>query len=141
METRWNLGVLKNQHCFDKPGVARRGFQMAKIGFYRTHRKWRVDGSITAESFRKSVCLDRIAILERPRKSLEQDHASAFTTHNPAGGCIEGGAPALGRKHRSLRKPDKPARRNHHSDASRQGNVSTPGPDVLARRVNCGERG
>src|SRR4029077_2989967 len=201
METRWNLGVLKNQHCFDKPGDARRGFQMAKIGFYRANRKWRVDGSITAESFRKSVCFDRIAhrrpsavgfnkpdllrcdpgipagilyqsrlrfragqpdaigvsilidrcpqnhavnriaILERPRKSLEQDHASAFTPHKSAGGCIEGGAPAFGRKHRSLRKPDKPARRNHHCDASRQGNVSTPGPDVLARRVNCGERG
>ena len=174
---------------------------MAKIGFYGANREWRVGGSITAESFRKSMrfdriahrrpsavgfdeadrlgrdssipagishqsrlrlragqrdavgvsilidrrpqnhALNRIAILDRPRKSLEQDHASAFTTHKSAGGCIEGGAPALGRKHRSLRKPDKPARRNHHCDASRQGNVSTPGPDVLARRVNCGERG
>src|SRR6267378_252962 len=171
---------------------------MAKIGFYGANREWRVGGSITAESFRKSMrfdwithrrpsavgfdeadrlgrdssipagishesrlrlragqrdavgvsilidrrpqnhALNRIAVRDRPRKSLEQDHASAFTTHKSAGGCIEGGAPALGRKHRSLRKPDKPARRNHHCDTTRQGNISTPGPDVLARRVNCG---
>src|SRR6267142_5191559 len=135
---------------------------MAKIGFYRANREWRVGGSITAESFRKSMrfdriahrrpstvgfdepdllrrdpsipagilhqsrlrlragqrdavgvsilidrraqnhALNRIAILDRPRKSLEQDHASAFTTHKSIGGRIERGAPALGRKHRSL---------------------------------------
>src|SRR4029077_6685782 len=162
---------------------------MAKIGFYGANREWRVGGSITAESFRKSMrfdriahrrssavglneadrlrhdssihagishhprlrlraaqrdtacgsilidrrpqnhALNRIAILERSRKSLEQNHASAFTTYKPAGADIEGGASALWRKHGSLRKPDKPARRNHHSDASCQGNVSTPGPD------------
>ena len=38
METGWNLAVLKNQHCFEKPRDARCGFQMAKIGFYGANR-------------------------------------------------------------------------------------------------------
>ena len=201
METGRNLSVLQNEHRFEKSGDAGGGFQMAKICLDRTNRQWRVGGSISAESFRERMRLDRIAhrragavgfdeadlfgrdsriragvshqsrlrlrarqrdavgvsvlidrrpqnhalnriaIRDRLRKSLEQHHARAFAAHKSAGGCIEGGAPALGREHRSLRKSDKPARRNHHRHASRQGRVSAPGPDVLARRMHCGERG
>src|ERR1700730_2767214 len=93
------------------------------VGFDEADRLWR-DSSIPAGISRQSRlrlwagqrdsvgvsilidrrpqnhALNRIAILDGPRKSLEQDHASAFTTHKPTGGCIEGGAPVLGRKTR-----------------------------------------
>src|SRR5260370_12071381 len=107
----------------------------------RAGQKEAVGVSIWIDRRPKNHALNRIAILDGSRKSLEQARGRTFATHKSAGGCIKGGAPAFGRKHRSLRKPDKPARRNHHCDASRQGNVSTPGPDGLARRVNSGERG
>ena len=97
--------------------------------------------SILIDRRPQNHALNRIAIRDRLRKSLEQHHARAFAAHKSAGGCIEGRATALGRKHRSLRKPDKPARRNHHRHASRQGSIAAPGPDVLARRMNSGQRG
>ena len=96
--------------------------------------------SILIDRRPQNYALNRIAIRDRPRKPLEQDHAGALATHKSARGCVERRAPALGREHRSLRKPDKPAGRNHHGDAARQGGVSAPGPDVFARRVNSGER-
>ena len=97
--------------------------------------------SILIERRADNHALNRIAIRDRLRKSLEQHHARAFAADKSIGRCVEGRAPALGRKHRGLRKSDEPAGRDHHRHASGQGGVAAPGPDVFARRVDRGERG
>src|SRR5439155_17212570 len=64
--------------------------------------------SILIDRRSQNNALNRIAVLDRPRKPLEQHHSRAFATHEPTRRRVEGGAPALGREHRSLRESDKP---------------------------------
>ena len=106
----------------------------------RARQRDTVGVSILIDRRPQNHALNRIAIRDRPRKSLEQHHSRTFAAHKSASGRVEGRAPALRREHRSLRKSNKPAGRNHHCNASRQGGVSAPGPDVLASRMDSGER-
>src|ERR1700692_2715708 len=59
MKTGRDLSMLQNEHRFEKSGDPRGSFQMAKVSFDRTNRQRR--GSISAESFRECMRLDRIA--------------------------------------------------------------------------------
>src|SRR5260370_12637962 len=102
----------------------------------RARKRNTVGVSILIDRSPQNHALNWIAIRNRPRKPLEQYHAGALATHKSTRGCVEGCAPALGREHRSLRKPDKPAGRNHHGDATRQRAVSAPGPAVLTCSID-----
>ena len=107
----------------------------------RTWQRDAVGVSILIDRRPQDHPLDRIAIRNRSRKSLEQHHARAFAAHESVGGRVEGGATALGGEHCRLRKSDKSARCNHYCDATRKSSISASGPDVLAGRMDGGKRG
>ena len=75
------------------------------------------------------------------REPLQQHHARAFSAHEAIGRGIERLAPAIGRKHRRLRKADESARRDHDRHAARERRIAAARADVLTRRMHRGERG
>ena len=65
--------------------------------------------------------VDRVAIGDRLRETLQQHHARAFAAHEAIGRGVERLAFAVRRKHRGLRKTDETAGRDHHRDTAGQG--------------------
>ncbi len=85
--------------------------------------------------------VDRVAVRQRVRQRLEQDHARPLAADKTVGAGVERLAVAVGREHAGLRKPDEPVRRDHHRDTARHRHPAAPGVKLLARQVDRRQRG
>ena len=81
-------------------------------------------------------CVDRVTLLDGLGKTLEDHDPRSFTPDKTVGRRVERFATAVRRKHRSLRKSDEAALRDHHGHGARESRVTVPRPNMFTSNMH-----
>ena len=100
-----------------------------------------VGPTVLVDTTRLDDADDAVAIGNCLVEQLQHHGAHPFRGHEAIGGGIEGLAATVWRKHARVAGQQVHAGRGHQGNSAREGRITFSGPQRLAGKVNCHERG